>query len=110
MNYRIYLLNANNHVRAGESFSAENDWEAEEIALVTYENYSMSFHGVELWRGPIQIVHQTRDRACQRANLQELIDKRQERAAELEDLLERSFQCVRESRQLLAVAGNTRLR
>ena len=43
MNYRIYLVDADDHIKASESFSAKDDLEAEEVALAIHESCSTSF-------------------------------------------------------------------
>jgi hypothetical protein len=101
-------MDVDNHIRAAESFSAKDDSEAEEIALATYKKYSTSFHGIELWRGPNVVIRRTRDGARSALDVHELIGKRQESVARLQAMLERSFECVRQSRQRVAPLDQTR--
>ena len=108
MQYRIYLMGADNHVRAAESFIAKNDLEAKEVALVLYGSCSTNFQSMELWRGANPVIRQFSSGVLATVDLQQLIDKRQESVAQLEEMLERSFQCVRESRQLMATLDTIR--
>ena len=43
MDYRVYLLDADHHIRAAEHFPAECDEEAMEIASVSYDACSDAF-------------------------------------------------------------------
>jgi hypothetical protein len=108
MKYRVYLTDAKKHFRAEESFSAKNAFEAEEIALALYGNCSMTFHGIELWRGPNLLMRRTRDGARPIVDLQNLTGKRQECVVGLAEMLVRTFECVRESRQLMAALDQIR--
>lgn len=108
MQYRIYLIGAGNRIRVAESFSAANDLEAKEVATALYGSCWTSFYSVELWRGPEVVMRQKSEHVRMTAELQALIDRRQESIAELEEAMERSFECVRQSRQLMAVLGKIR--
>jgi hypothetical protein len=98
------------HIKASESFSAKDDLEAEEVAMALHESCSTSFHGIELWRGPTRVMRRTDARAWPIIDLRKLLDKRQESIAELEEMLERSFECVRQSQQLMLTLDKLRLR
>jgi hypothetical protein len=101
MDYRVYLAGSDGHFRAFSVFSAQSDREGQEIALALYGNCSTSFHAIELWRGAKLVMRRTRDQTWPKIDLRELVAKRQESVAQLEETLERSFICVRESRQLM---------
>jgi hypothetical protein len=108
VNYRVYLLQIDNHIQAAESFSARDDREAEEVALALYGNCSTSFHAIELWQGPQLIMRRTGDITRPTVNLLELIERRQESVVKLEEVLAGSFECIRQSRQLMAALDEIR--
>lgn len=108
MQYRIYLIGVGNRIRAAESFSTANDVEAKEIATGLYGSCWTSFLSVELWRGDALVMRQISEHVRATEELKALIDKRQESIAQLEEALERSFECVRESRQMMAALGKLR--
>ena len=108
MDYRVYLVGSNDRFRAAEYFSAKDDLEAEEIVQALYQSCSTSFHGVELWQGANLVIRRTNDQQWPMIDLRKLLDKRQESIAELEEALERSFDCVRESRQLISTLDSIR--
>jgi hypothetical protein len=108
MQYRIYLIDADNHIRAAESFIAKDDLEAKEVAMALYGSCSTSFQSMELWRGANLVIRQSSSEVLATVDLQQLIDKRQEGVAQLGEMLERSFQCVRESHQLMATLDTIR--
>lgn len=110
MEYRLYLAGSDDHFRAAESFNAKDDAAAEEIALALYGNCSTSFHAIELWRGTDRIMRHAGNEAWPTVDLRKLIDRRQESVAQLEETLERGFQCVRESRQLIEALDKIRAR
>jgi hypothetical protein len=108
MEYRVYLAAADNRFRAFSVFAAENDDEAEETALGVYANCSTSFRAIELWCGTKLVMRQTREQLWPTLDLRELMDRRQESVVQLEETLERGFQCVRESTQLMAALDKVR--
>jgi hypothetical protein len=109
MEYRVYLIGSDDHIRAGESFSAADDLEAEEVAFALFEGCSTSFRGLELWKGQDVLLRRKSDGLPRPTlNLQELIDRRQESVVRLEEALSRSFECVRQSRQLMATLDQIR--
>jgi hypothetical protein len=106
--YRIYLIGGGNRIRAAESFIANDDREATEVAIALYGSCSTTFESAELWRGTELVMRQISDGALATGELRQLIDRRQESVARLEEMLERSFVCVRESRQLMAALDTIR--
>lgn len=108
MQYRIYLIGGGNRIRAAESFIAQNDVEATEVATALYGSCASSFQSVELWRGNAVVMRQRSDAVKATAELQALIDRRQESVAQLEEVMERSFECVRQSRQMMSALGRIR--
>jgi hypothetical protein len=108
MAYRVYLADSGDHFRAAEFFNATDDRAAKEIALALYGSCTTSFHSVELWQGSRRVMRQSRD-GVRPLDLQNLIDKQQESVAELEEMLARSHQCVRESQQLMAALDQLRV-
>jgi hypothetical protein len=108
MQYRIYLRDADNSIRAAETFVAKDDPEAKEVATALYGSCSKSFDSAELWRGTEMVMRQFSGVVLPTPNLKQLVDKRQESVAQLEEMLERSFACVRESRELMATLHTIR--
>jgi len=108
MQYRIYLIGRNDRIRAGESFIAKSDLEASEIAKALYGCCSTSFDSAELWRGTERISRFVSSNVRATTELQEIIDKREENIAQLEEMLERSFECVRQSQQLMTALQKIR--
>jgi hypothetical protein len=101
MFYRMYLLGLANHIQAAETFLAKDDFEAQEIFTAVFGSCSTSFQGAELWRGAEMITRQVSEHVRATVELQRLIDKRPEGIVQFEEMLERSFECVRQSRQLM---------
>jgi hypothetical protein len=108
MQYRIYLMGSGGRIQAAESFMVKNDGEAKEVAKALYGSCGKRFDSAELWRGTEMVMRQVSDGVEASVGLQELIDKRQESIAQLEEMLERSFACVRESRELMATLNKIR--
>ena len=54
--YRLYILDAAQHIAAREEFEAENDESAIAIALQRYNAYSDLSWGFELWCGARRVV------------------------------------------------------
>lgn len=105
MNYRLYLLDSAPSIRAAESYVAANDAEAAEIAAAICNAAGDVFQKCELWRGAEQLATLWPDGRNaidqRRRSLDISLAARQERILEVEDRLQRSFACVRSSRQLL---------
>jgi len=109
MNFRIYLLDATSRIRAAESFSADDDVEAGEIAAATYDACSDVFEGYELWRGATCIARDRRQaKDAVRLNAWEIAMMRQDNILDLEDRLHRSFACIRESSRMLTISSQLR--
>jgi hypothetical protein len=102
MQYRFYLVDVNDRIRAGESFSASDDREAREVAALVHDNCSDAFAGYELWRGTARIAHFRQEQpGTGEINLTDVVRRRQANILELEDRLQTTFSCMRESRKLL---------
>lgn len=109
MQYRIYLRKGvDNRIMAAESFIAKDNQEAIEVAMALYRSCSTSFDSAELWCGAKLIMRQLSGGVQATTDLQQLIDRRQESVAQLEEILERGFRCVRESRELMATLDKIR--
>ena len=106
MNYRVYLLEANGHIRAGESFSTEFDSEAIWIASVVYDACSDVFPACEVWRGSTMMAKLAP--ASPLPTQAPLLSPEvcQKTVIELAERLQRSFACVRESRRLMHVLND----
>ena len=106
MRYRMCLLGKSSDIRAAESFLAEDDDRANEIALSVFSACCDDFDGYEVWnsatvisrgRGPQQPGHWwTITQASQR----EVLD--------LEDRMQRTFASVSKSQQLLDATAKLR--
>jgi hypothetical protein len=108
MQYRLYLIGADNRIQAAESFIAGNETEAREVAAAVHGSCSTSFDSVELWQGSHLIMRQCSGAVRVTTEVQKLIDKTQESVAQLEEMMERSFTCVRASQQLMATLRTIR--
>ena len=102
MNYRIYLLDGESHIRAAETFSAGNDVAARELAATVFNACSDAFCNFELWRGPTFVAAGRAD-GQQEMNIEEFVAGRQQASVDLEERLQRSFECVARSKRLLEV-------
>ncbi|MGE0223696.1 MAG: hypothetical protein AB7S57_10570 [Acetobacteraceae bacterium] len=105
MQYRLYLLTSDKHIRAGQSFAAQDDSEATAIGATLYDACSDEFAGYEVWRGPVMLKH---GRPAGITGLEEIIQARQQSLLDLEDSLQRSFACVHRSRRLLETTDRLR--
>jgi|SRR5579875_618880 len=118
MDYRVYLLDQKLSIRAAENFVAHDNLEAVEIATALHEACSDVFACCELWCGSSLIaklppaVHQKHDGADLAASVTSeirlLLPVRQQNVLALEDRLQRSFACVRESHRLLRTYNELR--
>jgi hypothetical protein len=102
MEYRVYLLDASNHINAAESFAAANDEEAIEIAASLHEACSDAFDGYEVWREANCISPNGHHRRAPTvSSREEVIEARKHDILDLADRLQRSFPCVGRSKKLL---------
>jgi hypothetical protein len=104
MRYRIYLLDSDNHIRAGESFTADNDTDAQEVGFWLYDAARDVFDGYEVWRGTHRVGRTERPRpevVPPPKRLEAVIEMRQRNVIELEERLHSTFECVSKSRMLL---------
>ena len=104
MNYRFYLLDGEDRFRAAESFTASGDAEAKQIADDVYAACSDTFDGFELWRGTERIAKGRELDGRAEITLQAIVEQREKDALDLEERLQRSFECVRSSRKLIEEA------
>lgn len=119
MNYRAYLLDEDLRIGASESFAATCDDEALKIASVLHDACSDVFPVGEVWRQDTMIA-KLPSRALQPADgfdaggfrldvHRRIIERRQWDILALEDQLQRSSACVRESRRLMEATDDLRL-
>lgn len=111
MDYRVYLLDQKFSIRAAENFAARDDSEAVEVASALHDACSDIFVSCELWRGSSLVAKLPRASADGHngtdhsrsisSDIRLLLPVRQENVLALEDRLQRSFACVRESHRLL---------
>jgi len=111
MQYRYYLLDCDDHIKAAETFSAPDDVMARETAKLVYDACDDEFAMYELWRGA-EFVAKGSDRANAAGGigLSDVVSARQENILDLEDRLQRTFACVRRSRKLLETTAALRRR
>jgi len=98
MDYRLYLWR-NEHIQAGQNFPAANDAVALEIGSIIYEACSDVVDGWEVWRGRDRVPPKLATNVGE--SLAEVVEFRQKHLAELEEIMQSSFACLRESRRLL---------
>ena len=111
MDYRFYLVDRAGRFRAAEAFSAADDTAAAEIASCVYAECSDVFAGYELWRGTdCLVVKRNSSGASAPPCLPEIVAARQQSVADLEERLQRTFACMRESRRLLEATARWRAR
>ncbi|MBV9251907.1 MAG: hypothetical protein JO227_22035 [Acetobacteraceae bacterium] len=106
MNYRLYLLDSINRIRAAESFSATGDREARKIAASVHEACADVFAGYEIWRGSERLTADSRQVGLDWTDWAML--QRQEAVLDLEERLQRTFACVSQSRRLLEASAKLR--
>jgi hypothetical protein len=108
MRYRLYLRGNTSDVRACEAFSAEDDVRANGIALSLFSACCNDFDGYEVWNGATMISRGRGPR--QPGHSWDVTQASQREVLDLEDRMQRSFSCVRESRQLLNATAKLRIR
>lgn len=102
MQYNFYLLGVDNRIRATDTFSASNDEDAAQIAGDAYLLAQDEFGGFELWRYGTLLSGSRGPRHVRVPSPAAWwSDVRQQRALELEERLESSFECIRSSRELM---------
>ena len=102
MEYRFFLLDKADHFRVAVPFIAQDDREAREIALFVGNAVADKFDGYELWRGSVCVTkHRPLHLSERPLSAAEIAQERQMQILDLEDSLQRSFECVRDSRRLL---------
>jgi len=106
MYYRLYLLDHSRKIHAGESFLADDDTSAAGLAVAVFSSCSDEFAGYELWKGPVRLAH---DRMQLKFAHWHAMNQMQQRdVLELEDRLQRGFECVRKSQRLLEAMAELR--
>jgi hypothetical protein len=100
MYFRVYLMNAENHIRAAHPLSVESEAEAIDMSRLLYSSCDDIFKACEVWRGPERLYH-TQNLDGPGETLAEVSERRQRLVAEMEETLAESFSCVRTSRKLL---------
>jgi len=99
--YRVYLYDSDNKIRAAEGFVAADDLEALEIGAVLYRATQDVFYRHEVWCGARHLTGAMAARGLRTPTLDEMAKARQLRAVDVEERLASSFACVRRSRVLL---------
>lgn len=111
MQYRYYLLDGDDHIRAAETFSALDDAVARETAKLVYNGCNDEFERYELWRGGERVTGGSNHAdAAGELRLSDIVAAHQESILDLEDRLQRTFACVRRSRRLLETTAALRKR
>jgi hypothetical protein len=100
MHFRVYLMDAENHIRAGHPLLVGSDAEAIDMAKLLYCSCDDVFEKCEVWQGP-ERIYQTRNLNGSEETLAEVSERRQRLVASMEETLAASFSCVRTSRKLL---------
>lgn len=101
MRYRVYLLNQWNKIAAAESFAAADDDEALAMGRDLYVMSSDVFCGYEVWRGKTRLVAGSPSPPANPVSIDLWPAVRQMRMLDLEERLQQSFVCIRESRTLM---------
>ena len=100
MHFRVYLLDAENHIRAAHPLLVASDAEAINLAKLLYSSCDDVFKKCEVWRGPERIYH-SQDLDGSEETLAEVSERRQQLVAVMEETLSAHFSSVRSSRKLL---------
>jgi hypothetical protein len=99
MRYRLFLYDADNHIRAAEAYHARNDRDAVEIGAAVQSASADQFERFEVWRGSEWI----KDSSWRSAPTSiELIVRHQDMVLEVEERLSCTFESIRRSRNLMA--------
>ena len=101
MHYRVYLLGAEDHIQAGQSFYEASDADAIEAGRLLYSLCDDKFTGYEVWRGPVMLYVGRSSLDQTKETLATVCERRQRLAIEREESLMDSFSCVRSSKKLL---------
>jgi PII-like signaling protein len=108
MHYRLYLYDSEDHVSAAETYSATNDREALEIGHAVFEAASDHFKRHEVWCGATLLKGVLGFRRT--LALTEVMNRHEENVLELEERLQRTFNSVKRSRNLLETIDRLRER
>ena len=100
MDYRFYLLDESDRVRAGEHFAAPDDAIATQLAAWVHKTCSDVFDGYEVWRGTTRVAARN-EIDFETPTVRAVIEQRQASVCDLEERLQRTFACVRQSKRLL---------
>jgi len=102
MEYKLYLVDRDDHFQAAAAFVAADDMEAVEIAASVQSTCSDVARGYEVWRGTERLAKvRPRSSAYQDMILYELAMKRHDKVLDLADRLQRTCPHLRRSRSLL---------
>jgi hypothetical protein len=105
MHYRFYLIDEDDHIKATETFSAQDDIIARETVNLVYDACNDEFDGYELGRSGERIAGCShRADAVGKIKLSDVVSARQENILDLEGRLQRTFACVRRIRKLWETA------
>lgn len=102
MQYRVYLLDDHNKIRAAESFVATDDQLAREVATALHEAAADDFPGCELWRGPVRLQVTVARQVRMSTDLAEIQLRRAQHIIDLETSMADTFACIRQSKRLMA--------
>jgi hypothetical protein len=105
LEYRVYLFNLEGRIAAAQSFYSTSDDEAAEMAFDLYSLSSDVVVGYELWCGTLRLIEANNRPQPMLPNLDDMMISRQARMLELEERLQSTFACIRESRQLMAAVS-----
>ena len=101
MNFRVYLLDGVNHIRAAHAFATESEAEAADIGKTLFSSCDDVFTSCEVWQGPSRIYHNQTPLNYAGEPLAEMSERCQRLIVEMEETLWTSFSAIRESTKLL---------
>ena len=107
MHYRFYLVDEEDRFRAAESFAVGSDSAAIQVASAVYSACSDVFDGYELWRGTERIAKRRHTNGVPSSH--EVAELRQTNVLDLEERLQATFACVRNSKKLLEATEHLRM-
>lgn len=109
VNYQVYFRDHGGCIVAGEAFAATDNDEAVEVVLALHSACSDYYERCELWR-ETQCIAVSSHRDLQRwsAVIGQLRRERQQRLLDLEELLETSYACLRDSKAYRGAAMRLR--
>jgi hypothetical protein len=99
--YRLYLLDAADHIHVGESFTAPDDATAAQVAALVHDACSDEFPGVEVWQGTRRLPAFDGSPRWQGPGAEQINANLVQSVLEIEERLHRSFAAVRRSQKLV---------